>query len=65
MEGKKLTIDDLLNALKNQETGVLENSAETWSRIGSRDSFSELGLDVSELDDFLKEFIQDNEYSNI
>lgn len=61
----ELTIDDMLNALQNPETGKLENSAETWSRIGSRDNFDELGLDSSELDEFLKEFIAENPYQNI
>ena len=63
---KTITIDDLLNALQNPENvSKLENTKETWRRIGERDSFSELGLDGSELDDFLKEWIQDNPYSAI
>lgn len=65
-----LTIDDLLNSLKittlyNKGKLKLENTAETWQRIGEKDSFSELGLDSSELDDFLKEWIENNEYSNL
>ena len=61
-----ITIDDLLNALQNPEkTGGLANTAETWERIGRKDSFDELGLEGGELDDFLKEWIEDNPYANI
>lgn len=61
-----VTIDDLLNALQNPEkVGGLENSKETWTRIGNRDDFSELGLSGGELDDFLREWCAENEYSNI
>ena len=59
-----VTIDDLLNALQNPDNpNKLENSRETWSRIGNRDNFSELGLEGSELDDFLKEWMDNNPYS--
>lgn len=62
----ELTIDDLLNALQNPEkTVLLENNSETWSRIGNKDKFSELGLEDSELNDFLKEWISDNPYNNL
>ena len=62
----ELTIDDLLNALQNPEKAVLlENNSETWSRIGNKDKFSELGLEDSELNDFLKEWISDNPYNNM
>ena len=61
-----LTIDDLLNSLQNPNTtSKLENSKETWERIGNKDSFSELGLEPSELDSFLKDFVKDNPYNNI
>ena len=61
-----LSIDDLLNSLQNPEkTSTLENNKDTWSRIQSKDSFSELGLEGSELESFLKEWIGDNPYSNI
>jgi hypothetical protein len=69
MAKKKLSIDDLLNSLKNPNTpekkGKLANTKETWTRIGEGDSFSELGLQSSELDDFLKEWIEENPYTNI
>lgn len=64
----KLTIDDLLNALKGpkeNEKKTLENNANTWSRIGQGDSFTELGLSGSELDDFLTEWIEENGYNNL
>lgn len=63
----ELTIDDLLNALQNPEKVMLslENNSETWSRIGNKDKFSELGLEDSELNDFLKEWMSDNPYNNI
>ena len=61
-----VTIDDLLNALQNPDNpSKLENSRETWERIGNRDKFSELGLEGSDLDEFLKEWINDNPYSNL
>ena len=61
-----VTIDDLLNALQNPDNpSKLENSRETWSRIGNRDNFSELGLEGSELDDFLSEWIAENPYNNL
>ena len=54
----------LLRKLKEvvKENNILENSADTWSRIGSGDSFSDLGFDSEEA---LKEWIAANPYSNI
>ena len=61
-----LTIDDLLNSLQNpNKSPKLENTKDTWKRIQKRDSFSELGLESSELESFLQEWIADNPYSNI
>ncbi len=63
-----LSIEDLLNSLKSFEKEnkkILENTVNTWERIGSKDSFTELGLEGSELDDFLKEWIDENGYNNI
>lgn len=61
-----LTIDDLLNSLQNpNKSKKLENTKETWKRIGKNDNFSELGLEGSELDEFLKEWMSENPYSNI
>lgn len=60
-----LSIDDLLNALNNPSKVKLENTFETWERIGKGDLFSELGLEKGELDEFLKEWTKDNPYDNI
>jgi hypothetical protein len=62
-----LTLDELLNSLKNpaEFNGKLENTAATWARIGSKDSFTELGMEKTELNDFLTEWAKDNPYSNI
>lgn len=59
------SIDDLLNNLQNPKKPTLENTKDTWRRIGERDSFAELGLEASELDAFLKEFVENNPYNNI
>ena len=59
-----VTIEDLLNALQNGNgPSTLENNKETWSRIGRKDKFEELGLDEGELESFLKEFTDNNPYS--
>ena len=61
-----LTIDELLQALQNPNTPVtLENSKETWSRIANRDDFSELGMERSDLDAFLSEWMDSNPYENL
>jgi hypothetical protein len=62
-----LTIDDLLNSLQNpnKPSGKLENTKDTWKRIGNGDSFAELGMEASELETFLAEWISDNPYNNI
>ena len=66
IDDNRMTISQLLEALQNPETTVtLENSKETWNRIGNKDSFSELGLEASELDAFLSEWMDNNPYSNI
>jgi hypothetical protein len=64
----ELSIDDLLNSLQNplkEGEKKLENNKDTWERIGNKDAFSELGLNPSELEDFLKEWIDQNGYENI
>ena len=61
-----ISIEDLLKALQNPEKAVtLENTRDTWDRIGNKDSFEELGLERSELDAFLAEWIGENPYENI
>lgn len=61
-----VTIDDLLNALQNPDNpSKLENTKDTWSRIGNKDKFSELDLDDGELEQFLKEWVDNNPYSSL
>lgn len=63
-----LTIDDLLNSLKNPnkpDVKSLENNKNTWSRIAKKDNFTELGMNESDLNIFLKEWIENNPYSAI
>jgi hypothetical protein len=61
-----ISINDLLNALQNPDKVVtLENTKETWTRIGNKDSFEELGLEPSELDAFLSEWLGENPYENL
>jgi hypothetical protein len=61
-----VTIDDMLRALQNpNQPSKLENTKETWSRIGNKDRFEELGMEESDLDAFLSEWISDNPYSNL
>lgn len=63
-----LSIDDLLNSLKNPnkpDIKSLENNKDTWARIAKKDSFTELGLGSSELNTFLKEWIDNNPYLSI
>jgi len=61
----ELTIEDLLNSLRDPQKVTLENNKETWERIGRKDKFEELGLEPSELDEFLKEFVNNNPYNNL
>lgn len=76
MKKKPLSIDDLLAALRNPEEIAedqkadlpkLANSRETWARIGSGDSSlaTDVGILPNELNDFLKEWIEDNPYNAI
>lgn len=66
----KPTIEDLLRSLQaptgKNKNGKIEGSiADIYQRIANKDSFSELGLEGSELQDFLKEWIEENPYNNI
>ena len=61
-----VTIEDMLNALQNpNQPSKLDNTRETWERIGNKDRFEELGLEGSDLDEFLKEWMDSNPYSNL
>lgn len=73
---KQLTIDDLLAALKDPNAidedikavvCGLENTKEIWARIGAKDSTlaTDLGIEQSELNDFLKEWTSENPYNAI
>jgi len=72
---KKPNIDDLLNALKNPDAipedqkreKSLANTKETWERIGRKDATLavDIGIEESELNDFLKEWVEDNPYNAI
>jgi len=63
---KNPTIDDLLNSLQNpNKEKILPNNSDTWYRIGNGDAFEELGLNSSELNDFLKEWCENNPYFNL
>lgn len=67
------TVKSLLQQLldKKQETlysrEKMENTSANWSKIGSKGfDFEELGFESQgELDEFLKEWIEENEYKNI
>ena len=66
MNKKTISIEELLLALQcSEQSSKLDNTRETWSRIGNKDRFEELGLEGSDLDEFLKEWIDSNPYSNI
>lgn len=69
------TIEDLLKSMLTVTPergksdfikGTLENSVETWRRIGEKDEFSELDFKTEqERREFLQEWIEQNPYSNI
>ena len=59
------TLDELLNALENPNKPELPNTEGTWNRIGNKDSFDELGLEKTELEEFLSEWMEENSYNNI
>jgi hypothetical protein len=73
MAKKKLTIDDLLNSLQDPSTEEqkrkgLKNDHDTWTMIGERDFEGiavKAGIDEEEVNDFLKEWVEDNPYANI
>lgn len=77
MKKKKLGIDELLNALKNPNeiddnllrdvSRGLPNTRETWERIGNMDPTiaADVGIDKSELANFIKEWVAENPYNNI
>lgn len=60
-----LSIDDLLNALKDPNRGLTGSAREIWNRIARRDKFEELDGDSKEREEIIKEWIEANPYSNI
>lgn len=60
-----ITIKELLDSLQNPADVELPNNADTWRRIANEDSFDELGLSGTELEDFIKEWISNNDYENM
>jgi len=73
MEQQKLTIEELLKSMLTlkPEGGVsdnkriLENSLDTWRRIGEKDQFKDLFDSTEEAEKAIKEFIDNNDYSAI
>jgi len=65
-----MTIEELLKSMISINDANLDqrlpNTRETWERIGSLDSFSELGFSSdTEKEEFLKDWIDNNPYSSI
>jgi hypothetical protein len=60
-------IKELIAALEkdSEKPTQLVNNAETWRRIGSKDTFPELALSEQETTKVIDEFITNNEYRNI
>ena len=64
---KKATFEDLLNSLQSsRKSPSLDNTKENWSKLHDRKAISEeIGLEGSELDEFLKNWTKENQYNNI
>ena len=70
---KPQTVEELLNSMQvkyqtrdSNSIRNLENNSDTWTRIANKDSFDELDFkSSSEKDEFIKEWISENEYRNI
>lgn len=59
------TIEDLLRSLQsddNSGNGTMANTKANWAKIKNKE-FSDLGVEGSELDAFLSEWIENNPYS--
>ena len=75
MAKKQLTIDDLLASLQNPELygneikkNKLENTIDTWGLIGDRNFeaiAAKTGIEEEEVNDFLKEWVEENPYKDI
>ena len=70
---EKMTIEELLKSMLTlkPEGGVsdkkrqLENSIETWRRIGEGDKFRDVFSSDTEAEEAIKQFIEENPYSSI
>jgi len=60
----ELTIDDLLNALQNpnQDDENKLSAKEIWDMIANQESYDKMGFSS---DDELKEWMENNPYSNL
>lgn len=61
-------LNDMMAVNKKQKTGekYLANTKDTWSRIAKKDSFLELDFkNDQEKEEFLKEWLKENEYQNL
>ena len=73
MAKKKLTIDDLLNSLQDptvhsDKKKKLSNDVDTWGMIGERDFeglAAKAGIEETEVNDFLKEWVEENPYNDM
>ena len=59
---EKLTIEDLLMSLEDPKSNEIENSKDLWARIGSGETWEDLGFDSQVA---MEDWIIENEYSNI
>lgn len=70
---QKQTIEELLKSMLTlkPEGGVsdfkrqLENSAETWKRIGSGDKFRDIFDNEADAEEAIKKFLEENDYLSI
>ena len=58
-----MTIKELLKSLQTKTKVVLENTKETWSRIGRKETISELEGEGS-LESALQDWISENPYND-
>ena len=60
------SLEDLISALDSGKGRPnLPNTKETWNRIRAGEDFDELGLNTTDLKNFLEKWIEDNDYNNL
>ena len=59
-----ISMKDLMKEMRDVHEIQLKNTKETWSRIGKRDSFSELEFNKTDLKSFLKNWTETHGYEN-